>query len=315
MAKEKDSSSSVVTSSTTASRKTRFAGFRRKKKMQHIHMEEQDGVDQTRGHHGFDIMGSKEAVPITTVRAPLSIAAVEEEEEVKTNGADIEKYFQQRKNDRMKVNTSQGGNSFFTRSARFQKMVDNVFVSIDTDNSGEVDKDELYAGLILIHLRLAAYVGPAACRPATKEYVEEIFDLLDVDESGELNREEFGTVMALLVSQITTRVFMYLVFPLAIIPFAAEFLVGLLSGIEMDERIIAFANTTINVIVPEGMNDFFLASMEKVDNFIPDDLLEKLPLMFITTMLGFIALPWAVIQMDAFFNKMAASKKKGKKSS
>lgn len=278
-------------------------------------MEEQDGVDQTRGHHGFDIMGSKEAVPITTVRAPLSIAAVEEEEEVKTNGADIEKYFQQRKNDRMKVNTSQGGNSFFTRSARFQKMVDNVFVSIDTDNSGEVDKDELYAGLILIHLRLAAYVGPAACRPATKEYVEEIFDLLDVDESGELNREEFGTVMALLVSQITTRVFMYLVFPLAIIPFAAEFLVGLLSGIEMDERIIAFANTTINVIVPEGMNDFFLASMEKVDNFIPDDLLEKLPLMFITTMLGFIALPWAVIQMDAFFNKMAASKKKGKKSS
>ena len=63
---------------------------------QHIHMEEQDGVDQTRGHHGFDIMGSKEAVPITTVRAPLSIAAVEEE--VKTNGADIEKYFQQRKN-------------------------------------------------------------------------------------------------------------------------------------------------------------------------------------------------------------------------
>lgn len=314
MAKVKDSGASVVTSSTTASRKTRFAAFRRKKKVntqmgeeaaQHIHTEAQFGVDQTRGHHGFDIMGSKEAVPITTVPAPLTNAAVEEEV-VKTNSVEKEKRSQKRKKD-----ASQGGTSFFTRSARFQKMVDNVFMSIDTDNSGEVDKKELYAGLILIHLQLAAYVGPAACRPATKEYVEEIFDHLDVDESGELNREEFGTVMALLVSQITTRVFMYLVFPLAIIPLAAEFLIGFFSGIKWDERIIAFANTTINVIVPEGMKHFF----EKVDEFIPDDLLEKLPLTFITTMLGFIALPWAVIQMDAFFNKMAASKKKGKKSS
>lgn len=258
-------------------------------------------------------MGSKEAVPITTARAPLTIAAVEEE--VKTSSMEKQKHSQKRKNDGKKEDKSQGKTSFFTRSVRFQKMVDNVFVSIDTDNSGEVDKKELYAGLILIHLQLAAYVGPAACRPATKEYVEEIFDLLDVDESGQLNREEFGTVMALLVSQITTRVFMYLVFPLAIIPFAAEFLIGFFSGIEWDERIIAFANTTINVIIPEGMKHFFLASMEKVDEFIPDDLLEKLPLMFITTILGFIALPWAVIQMDTFFNKMAASKKKRKKSS
>lgn len=41
MAKVKDSGSSVVTSSTTASRKTRFAGLRRKKKRQMV--SESDG--------------------------------------------------------------------------------------------------------------------------------------------------------------------------------------------------------------------------------------------------------------------------------
>lgn len=78
----------------------------------------------------------------------------------------------------------QGKKAFFTKSKVFKNMVDKAFVVIDADGSGEIDKKELYAGLILIHLRLAAYVGAAACRPASKEYVEEIFDSLDKDGTG-----------------------------------------------------------------------------------------------------------------------------------
>lgn len=86
----------------------------------------------------------------------------------------------------------QGKKAFFTKSKVFKNMVDKAFVVIDADGSGEIDKKELYAGLILIHLRLAAYVGAAACRPASKEYVEEIFDSLDKDGTGKKNMYTYG---------------------------------------------------------------------------------------------------------------------------
>lgn len=255
-------------------------------------------------------MGYKEEVPTVSTVTIGAVSAEETNPRTSGKGESVQVVKKEKDADK-----AHGGMSFFTRSKRFQKMVNDVFVSIDTDNSGEVDKKELYAGLILIHLRLAAYVGPAACRPATKDYVEEIFDLLDVDDSGQLNREEFGSVIALLVSQITTRVLLYLIFPLVIIPFSAEFIIDIFSGIKMDERITNFANSARNCIVPDGIKDIFLVVREKVTEIVPDDLWERIPLTFISAMLGLIVLPWTVIQMDAFFNNMAASKKKEMKSS
>lgn len=34
---------------------------------------------------------------------------------------------------------------------------------MDIANKGEIDKVELYAGLLMIHLKIAKYAGPAAC--------------------------------------------------------------------------------------------------------------------------------------------------------
>ena len=54
--------------------------------------------------------------------------------------------------------------SWLTSSRFFQKLVDRSFEVVDADQSGDVTLDELYAGLLLIHLRLAVYVGAPACR-------------------------------------------------------------------------------------------------------------------------------------------------------
>jgi hypothetical protein len=208
-----------------------------------------------------------------------------------------------------KIENVKRGKSLFSRSKRFQKMVDNVFVSIDTDGSGEIDKKELYAGLILIHLRLAAYVGPAACRPATKEYVEEIFDLLDTDGSGQLSREEFGTVMTLLLSQITSRIVLYMIFPLAIIPLFARFIMdGITWGMEKwGQRI-----HEIGVPLPLCIQEATTTVVQKMNDIVPVDIWEKLPMTLISTMLGMLVLPWAIFQLDAFFNKLAATSKQTK---
>jgi hypothetical protein len=42
-------------------------------------------------------------------------------------------------------------------------MVTKAFNDCDTSKSGEVDKQELYAGLLLVHLKLAKFAGAAAC--------------------------------------------------------------------------------------------------------------------------------------------------------
>jgi hypothetical protein len=54
--------------------------------------------------------------------------------------------------------------SWLTRTKYFQKAIDSSFEMIDVDKSGDVSLEELYAGLLHIHLNMAVYVGPPACR-------------------------------------------------------------------------------------------------------------------------------------------------------
>jgi hypothetical protein len=42
-------------------------------------------------------------------------------------------------------------------------VVKHAFNVVDSNGTGEVGKAELYAGLLLVHLKLAKHAGPAAC--------------------------------------------------------------------------------------------------------------------------------------------------------
>lgn len=114
--------------------------------------------------------------------------------------------------------------NMWTRSKNFKKLTDWAFKTIDADGSGQVDKKELYTGLLMIHLKLATYAGPAACRPATREYCEKIFDQMDVDKSGELDREEFTEVMQIVCAQVFTRVTIQWTMTLMIVPMSKLFI-------------------------------------------------------------------------------------------
>ncbi len=60
--------------------------------------------------------------------------------------------------------STSSSSSWLTRTKYFQKAIDSSFEMIDVDKSGDVTLEELYAGLLLIHLNMAVYVGPPACR-------------------------------------------------------------------------------------------------------------------------------------------------------
>ena len=86
-----------------------------------------------------------------------------------------------------------------------------AFKEVDQDNSGTISKEELYTGMLLIHLKLATYLGPAATQPMSRNRVNHIFNALDTDHSGSLDVEEFGYVMTILCSQIVSRIFITMV--------------------------------------------------------------------------------------------------------
>jgi len=54
--------------------------------------------------------------------------------------------------------------SWLTSTKFFESRVDSAFQTVDVDKSGDVTCEELYAGLLLIHLKMAIYVGAPACR-------------------------------------------------------------------------------------------------------------------------------------------------------
>ena len=115
------------------------------------------------------------------------------------------------------------------KSKLFQKLVKWAFNKVDQNNSGAIEPNQLYSGLLLVHLRLATFLGPAACKPATKEYVDEIFILLDKDKNGVLDEEEFSNIVALFLPQIMTRVIMLMALIILLLPFLAKNILDLFS--------------------------------------------------------------------------------------
>ena len=216
--------------------------------------------------------------------------------------------------------------NFIVRSERFQKLVQYVFDSVDVDGSGKICKEELYCGLIIIHLKLAAYVGPSACRVATREYVYEIFDELDRNNNGYLEREEFGVVMALFGSQILARVVLQLGMTLLIVPIVAQYVLDIWTDVaklikiivkEIDnaelltERIYHFLGAVLNFVIPAGIKNVFIAVIRTVDQFMPRDAIDALPLTIISILLGMLLVPWMLYQIDEFHSNIA-EKKNGK---
>ena len=124
----------------------------------------------------------------------------------------------------LNTSTEQGSN-FITRQRWIRRRIHRIFSQLDIDGSGSLDSAELYSGVLLIHLELAKYFGPAACKPPSRSQVTSLFHQYDTDRSSTLSRPEFTSLCVLLLSNIAGRVAFQLLVTIALLPALAPLVV------------------------------------------------------------------------------------------
>jgi EF hand len=216
--------------------------------------------------------------------------------------------------------------SWLCRTKYFRNMCDAAFETIDQDESGSVDEKELYSGLLLIHLQLGMYAGPAACKPLGRERVSKIFYEMDVDRSGSLDRDEFRAVMMLLFSNVVFRVMVQWSMTLMIVPCIArslldaiyatlDFLYNIVTNLDEYSHMANAFELTLEAI-GEAIVDHLLPSivvkLAATAHFylqtIPDAVWNSIPLTLLSTILGMLVVPYLILQVDDFFQHLAARK-------
>lgn len=114
-----------------------------------------------------------------------------------------------------------------TKSGAFTTLVDKAFAVCDDSADGIIDEAELYAGLLLVHLTLAKYAGPAACYPPTRKVCDRLFDAADQDNSNGLDKDQFHWVMGILCVQILSRMMVYYVVLILCVPILASYVIAI----------------------------------------------------------------------------------------
>ncbi|CAJ1968032.1 unnamed protein product [Cylindrotheca closterium] len=166
-----------------------------------------------------------------------------------------------------KITSGKNGN-LLTNSKPFKMMVSSTFKSMDNTGNGEVTKDELYAGLLLIHLKLSKFVGAPACYPPIKTTCDGMFEAADHDNSGGIDEEEFSSIMAVCCGQIMSRMVVYYLIVILGVPYTAAKVVDILpieNGSHWEtvtETIVGFA--IFSLAIPLVWNFIDEASRKKL---------------------------------------------------
>ena len=209
---------------------------------------------------------------------------------------------------KQKLNESK---SWLTSTKYFQRIIDKSFNMIDVDGSGDITLEELYAGLLLIHLQMAAYVGAPATKPASLEYVTEIFQLLDVDNSGVLGKDEFTTVMKILYSQVFTRIALSMSITLLVVPLTTSYIVKSHIGMyysALGQRIVGHMGGMLHAF---GLG----SSLTLVGGWlakIPVTVWKSVHMTSVTVAQTSVALPWTMGKVEDYFKGAAVKDTKKK---
>lgn len=81
--------------------------------------------------------------------------------------------------------------------------------SPEENSARTIDRTQVYAGILLVHLHLAQYLGVAACHPPSRDTVDSLVDRADCARPGLVTQQEFTNVLVLSCAHISGRIAVY----------------------------------------------------------------------------------------------------------
>lgn len=133
--------------------------------------------------------------------------------------------------------------NILTRTKLFYKLVHWSFQQCDTNCTGRINRDELYTGILLVHLQLAKYAGVAACYPPSRIQIYKLFDISDHNQSGYIEKIEFINIMIIACTQITSRIIVYYLIIILSVPYITHILIR--TVLDIDKYFIQNDDTNI----------------------------------------------------------------------
>lgn len=206
--------------------------------------------------------------------------------------------------------------TFITRRRFFRNMSVKAFHDMDTDGNGGVDENELYTGLLLIHLELAKYAGPSACTPPSREVVKSIFASMDKDDSSTINEHEFIDIMVILCSEIATRIVIQWLLTIFLVPQISRFILIALSklwiwltGIDWIEWLYSLL-----IYLYDQCPSKLEAGVDWLVDHIPMSVWQSTPVAIVSSLVSMVAVPMGIDFVQNFFMGVAvAEREKGTK--
>jgi len=186
--------------------------------------------------------------------------------------------------------------SLWTKTRAFKRLTRWAFKVCDQNGSGHINKTELYAGMLLVHLNLAKYAGPAACYPPTREVVNRLFDATDDDKSGGIDEVEFEQIMIIMCSQITSRIAVYYAILILLVPYLIVWSLGLMDLIGVDY--------TLSVLDHKVWDRYAPSFLRWLVGLIPDSAWESLPESLVGVALFYLVIPFCWDRVDSLAQGM-----------
>jgi len=125
-------------------------------------------------------------------------------------------------------------------NAFYESAVACAFTQLDMDSNGVIDNKELYAGVLLIYLRLK---GLVRLKVPTHKSVMQLLQVTDSDQSGLLDADEFKHTMDLLSGQLLARALVQVVLILSCPLLASVIVKSVASAIQNKKSDIKAAGT------------------------------------------------------------------------
>lgn len=165
-----------------------------------------------------------------------------------------------------------GFQNFFTKTKYFQRSCDQVFKSVDYDNSNYVSSEEAYIAVLFLYIKLAPFLRGLV--PPTLVQVQDLMKTVPHDgDVKQLDVQQFRFFCTVLLANLSGRILLQVVFTFFLTPIITSYLSDLMCG-----------NTAI------------CSSIDKIP-ILPSGI----PQTLLATLIAFIVVPWLLGLVDHFF--------------